>query len=86
MVKTVKNDINKLRKEENHTMKKTLKIEGMMCSHCEARVKKCLESFPQVDEAVVSHETGTAEITLNTEIDINILKHAIEEQEYKVID
>ena len=52
-------------KTEDHTMKKTLKVEGMMCGHCEARVKKALEALPEVDEAVVSHEAGTAIVTLN---------------------
>ena len=49
-------------------MKKIMHIEGMMCGHCEAAVKKALEALPQVDEAVVSHEAGTAELTLNAEI------------------
>ncbi|MBP3360487.1 MAG: heavy metal translocating P-type ATPase [Clostridia bacterium] len=75
----------KHRKEEK-TMKKTLKIEGMMCGHCEARVKKCLEELPQVAEAVVSHENGTAELTLNAEISDDALKQTIEAQGYKVID
>ena len=55
-------------KTEDHTMKKTLKVEGMMCGHCEARVKKALEALPEVDEAVVSHEAGTAIVTLNAEV------------------
>ena len=49
-------------------MKKTLHVEGMMCCHCEARVKKALEALPAVDEAVVSHEAGTAIVTLNAEV------------------
>ena len=73
-------------KKENESMKKTLKIEGMMCGHCEARVKKCLEELPQVDKAIVSHENGTAEITLNTEIADDVLKQTVETQGYKVLD
>ena len=73
------------RKEEN-AMKKTLKIEGMMCGHCEARVKKCLEELPQVDEAIVSHEKGTAELILNAEIADDTLKQTVEAQGYKVLD
>lgn len=65
-------------------MKKTMKIEGMMCGHCEARVKKVLEALPQVDEAVVSHEQGTAVVTLNTETADEVLKKAVEDQDYKV--
>ena len=67
-------------------MKKTMKIEGMMCPHCEARVKKILEKFSEVDEAVVSHVEGTAVITLNAEISDEILKDAIEAQDYPVIE
>ena len=59
-------------------MKKTLTVEGMMCPHCEARVKKALEALPQVDEAVVSHEAGTAIVTLNAEVDDEVLKKAVE--------
>lgn len=66
-------------------MKKTMKIEGMMCGHCEARVKKCLEALPEVAEAAVSHETGSAEVTLNAEISDEALKKAVEEQDYKVL-
>ena len=71
-------------KTEDHTMKKTLKVEGMMCGHCEARVKKALEALPEVDEAVVSHEAGTAIVTLNAEIADDVLKNAVEAQDYKV--
>ena len=72
-------------KTEDHTMKKTLKVEGMMCGHCEARVKKALEALPEVDEAVVSHEAGTAIVTLNAEVADDVLKNAVEAQDYKVI-
>jgi len=65
-------------------MKKTLKVEGMMCGHCEARVKKALEALPEVDEAVVSHEAGTAIVTLNAEVADDVLKKAVEDQDYPV--
>ena len=67
-------------------MKKTMKIEGMMCGHCEARVKKCLEALEGVGEAVVSHEAGTAEVTLTGEISDEVLKKAVEDQDYKVLE
>ena len=70
--------------KEDNTMKKTLKVEGMMCGHCEARVKKALEALPEVDEAVVSHEAGTAIVTLNAEVADDVLKKAVEDQDYKV--
>jgi Cu2+-exporting ATPase len=76
-----KNNDNK----ENTTMTKTMKIEGMMCEHCEARVKKTLEKFVEVDQAVVSHTAGTAVITLNAEVDEAALKQAVEDQDYTVI-
>ena len=72
-----------IQKEET-AMKKTLTVEGMMCPHCEARVKKALEALPQVDEAVVSHEAGTAIVTLNAEVDDEVLKKAVEAQDYPV--
>ena len=71
-------------KKENETMKKTMKINGMMCGHCEAAVKKALEALPQVDEAVVSHEAGTAELTLNAEIADDVLKKTVEDKDYTV--
>ena len=71
-------------KTEDNPMKKTLKVEGMMCGHCEARVKKALEALPEVDEAVVSHEAGTAIVTLNAEVSDDVLKNAVEAQDYKV--
>ena len=71
-------------KMEDNTMKKALKVEGMMCGHCEARVKKALEALPEVDEAVVSHEAGTAIVTLNAEVADDVLKNAVEAQDYKV--
>ena len=84
--KQVKSIIINEKKEEETTMTKTMKIEGMMCMHCEARVKKVLEALPQVDEAVVSHEAGTAILTLNTDIANDELKKVIEDQDYKVLD
>ena len=71
-------------KTEDNPMKKTLKVEGMMCGHCEARVKKALEALPEVAEAVVSHEAGTAIVTLNAEVADDVLKNAVEAQDYKV--
>ena len=66
-------------------MERTMKIEGMMCGHCQARVQKCLEALPQVEKAVVSHEAGTAVVTLSGEIADEALKKAVEEQDYKVL-
>ena len=71
-------------KKEDKTMKKVMHIEGMMCGHCEAAVKKALEALPQVDEAVVSHEAGTAELTLNAEIAEDVLKKTVEDKDYTV--
>ena len=71
-------------KKEDKTMKKVMHIEGMMCGHCEAAVKKALEALPQVDEAVVSHEAGTAELTLNAEIADDVLKKTVEDKDYTV--
>ena len=70
--------------KEDPAMKKTLKVEGMMCGHCEARVKKALEALPEVTEAVVSHETGTAIVTLNADVADDVLKKAVEDQDYPV--
>ena len=70
---------------EVKTMEKTMKIEGMMCGHCEANVKKCLEALPQVDSAEVSHEKGTAVVTLSAAISDDELKKAVEEQGYTVV-
>ena len=70
--------------KEDTAMKKTLKVEGMMCDHCEARVKKALEALPEVAEAVVSHEAGTAIVTLSADVADGVLKKAVEDQDYKV--
>ena len=75
----------KIEAKETATMEKTMKIEGMMCAHCEARVKKCLEALPQVDEAVVSHEQGTAVLKLNADVSDDVLKKAVEDQGYEVV-
>ena len=72
--------------KEDTAMKKTLKVEGMMCGHCEARVKKALEALPEVTEAVVSHEAGTAIVTLNADVADDVLKKAVEDQDYPVTD
>ena len=66
-------------------MEKTMEIKGMMCGHCEARVKKVLEALEGVDEAIVSHEKGTAIVRLNQEISDDVLKKTVEDQDYEVI-
>ncbi|MBQ0000563.1 MAG: heavy metal translocating P-type ATPase [Clostridiales bacterium] len=71
-------------KKENKTMTKTMKIEGMMCGHCEARVKKTLEAIEGVTEAVVSHQEGTAVVTLSADVADAVLKSAVEAQDYPV--
>ena len=65
-------------------MKMTLKITGMMCGHCEARVRKTLEALPQVEQAQVSHESGTAVVTLRSPVEKEVLKKAVEDQDYTV--
>ena len=77
--------IKRKHKEEKKTMEKTLKIEGMMCSHCEARVKKTLEALPQVEQAAVSHQAGTAVVTLKSPVADEVLKKAVEDQGYTVL-
>ncbi len=72
-------------KKENTAMQKTMKIEGMMCQHCEARVKKALEGLAQVDSAEVSHVKGTAIVTLNAQVEDSVLKEAVEAQDYPVL-
>lgn len=81
--KKIKNDH---KNKEETTMTKTMKIEGMMCGHCEARVKKVLEALPEVDAAEVSHEAGTAVVTMNAEVSDDVLKKAVEDQDYKVLE
>ena len=77
---------NEKRKEEEEKMEKTMKIEGMMCGHCEARVKKCLEAIEQVESAAVSHQEGTAVVTLSGAVEDEVLKKAVEEQDYRVVE
>ena len=66
-------------------MIKTMKIEGMMCPHCSGRVKRCLEALEQVDSAEVSHENGTAIVTLSASLDDSVLKKTVEDQGYDVV-
>lgn len=73
-------------KQEEQTMEKTIKIEGMMCGHCEATVKKSLEALEGVDAADVSHEKGTAVVTMNQEIADDVLKKTVEDKDYKVLE
>lgn len=75
----------KIKIKEINKMTKIMKIEGMMCPHCEGRVKQVLEALPEVDSAVVSHEKGTAELVLNKEISDEVLKKTVEGQGYKVL-
>lgn len=72
--------------ERKDKMTKTLKIEGMMCGHCEATVKKALEALDGVESAVVSHEAGTAEVTFSADVADDVLKKAVEDKDYKVIE
>ena len=80
------NNIEVQKEKENETMTKTMKIEGMMCGHCEARVKKVLEKLEAVEFALVSHEKGTAVVTLTADISNEELKKVVEEQDYTVTD
>lgn len=79
-----KNKTNKPNESEEKSMTKTMNIEGMMCGHCEARVKKALEALDAVSEAAVSHESGTAVVTLSSDISDEKLKETVEAEEYKV--
>jgi len=76
---------NKKTEKEIKTMTKTMKIEGMMCGHCENRVRKVLEALPQVESALVSHEKGEAVVTLCENVDNEVLKQTVEAQDYKVL-
>ncbi len=80
--KKIKEKNNK--KKENNSMEKTMNIEGMMCGHCEATVKKALEAVDGVSEAVVSHENGTAAVKLEKPVDDSVLRKAVEDHDYKV--
>jgi len=86
--RTIEAEKNTQRREfmmEDKAMTKTMKINGMMCEHCENRVKKCLLQFPQVEDAVVNHKEGTAVVTLKADISDDVLRNAVEEQDYEVI-
>ena len=72
-------------KKDDNAMTKTMKIDGMMCSHCEGRVKQCLEGLSQVSAADVSHEKGTAVVTLSADVSNDVLTKTVEDQGYKVI-
>ena len=71
-------------KKETNSMEKTMSIQGMMCGHCEATVKKALEALPEVEKAAVSHEAGTAVVTLKSTVSDDVLKKAVEDKDYKV--
>ena len=77
--------IKPIEREEIQIMEKTLKVKGMMCPHCEARVKKVVEAIPGVESAVASHTEGTVVITMSEEVAMDVIKKAIEDQDYKVI-
>ena len=72
-------------KKKKKNLEKVMKIEGMMCPHCQKRVKKTLEALPQVEEAEVSWQEGTAIVRLNKKLDVQVLIKAVEDQEYKVV-
>ena len=82
----IRNTKDNIIKTEENKMEKTMKIKGMMCKHCEARVKNCLEALPEVSEAIVSHKKGTAKLTLSAEITDEALKKTVEDQGYPVIE
>ena len=77
--------VQNITKQEEKTMKKTMKIEGMMCGHCEAAVKKALEALDGVEEAIVSHEAGTAVVKMSHEVADDVLTKAVEDKDYKVV-
>ena len=79
-------NINNNEKKEVNEMTKTMNIKGMMCGHCEAAVKKALEALPEVASAEVSHEKGTAVVTLEKEIADDILKKTVEDKDYEVVE
>ena len=82
---TLEAAVSAVKMKEDKTMTKTLKVEGMMCGHCEARVKKALEAIPGVESAVADHTAGTAVVTLNADVADETLKAAVEAQDYKVL-
>ena len=77
-------EINTINESEEKLMQKTMKIEGMMCPHCEAAVKKALEALEGVEAADVSHEAGTAVVSMSAEVADAVLKEAVEAKDYKV--
>ena len=85
-IRSTKKDRKRTGKQpEENGLEKTMKIDGMMCGHCEARVKKCLEALPGVAEAEVNWQAGTAVLTLTEPVDDEVLKRAVEEEDYEVI-
>ncbi|MEE1246844.1 MAG: metal-transporting ATPase, partial [Acutalibacteraceae bacterium] len=82
----IRKKINLKNEKETKPMEKTLKIEGMMCGHCEMHVKKALEAIDGVKNAEVSHETGTAVVTLEKDVSDDVLKQAVTQQGYEVTD
>ena len=82
----IRNKIKNITKKETNTMNKTLKIEGMMCGHCEMHVKKALETIDGVTEALVSHQTGTAVVTMDKSVSDDVLTAAVVEEGYQVTE
>ena len=72
--------------KEEPNMEKIMKVEGLMCMHCDARVKKVLEALPEVEEAVANHETGLVNVTLKAPVADEVLKKTVEDQDYKVLE
>ena len=86
VLRGVQQDTDEANHKEDMTMEKTMKIEGMMCGHCEAAVKKALEALDGVSEAIVSHEKGTAIVKLNADVADDVLKETVEAKDYKVTE
>ena len=86
VLRGVQEDTDEANHKEDMTMEKTMKIEGMMCGHCEAAVKKALEALDGVSEAIVSHEKGTAIVKLNADVADDVLKETAEAKDYKVTE
>lgn len=86
VLRGVQQDTDEANHKEDMTMEKTMKIEGMMCGHCEAAVKKALETLDGVNEAIVSHEKGTAIVKLNADVADDVLKETVEAKDYKVTE
>lgn len=86
VLRGVQEDTDEANHKEDMTMEKTMKIEGMMCGHCEAAVKKALEALDGVNEAIVSHEKGTAIVKLNADVADDVLKETVEAKDYKVTE